>query len=124
MIAAMDALALATHALFALHMFGLAAIIGGFFVQLRRKSDFVLWPLLAGSITQVVTGLALVGMRQAAGRETDFTWVGVKFAIALVVLVAAIVAVITQRRGGRVQPWFHATGGLAVVNVLVATLWP
>ena len=120
----MDALDFVTHALFALHMFGLAAIIGGFFVQLRRKTDFVLWPLLAGAITQVVTGLALVGMRQAAGRDIDFTWVGVKFAIALVVLVAAIAAVIVKRRGGRVQPWFHAAGGLAVVNVLVATLWP
>jgi len=120
----MDALTLASHALFALHMLGLAAIIGGFFVQLRRKTDFVLWPLLAGSVTQVVTGLALVGIRQASGRETDFTWVGVKFVIALVVLVAAIVATVAQRRGGRVQPWFHAAGGLAVVNVFVATLWP
>lgn len=112
------------HILFALHMLGLAAIVGGFFVQLRRKDQFVLAPLLAGAITQVVTGLALVGLSQAAGRDIDMAWVTVKAVIALVVLVCAIVAVVVQRRGGRVQPWFHAAGGLAVVNVLVATLWP
>lgn len=120
----MDVLGFVSNVFFALHMLGLAAIIGAFFVQLRRKTDFVVWPLLAGSITQVVTGLALVGMRQAAGKEVDFAWVGVKFAIAFVVLLAAIVAVVMKRRGGRVQPWFHTAGGLAVVNVLVASLWP
>lgn len=112
------------HILFALHMLGLAAVVGSFFVQLRRKSQFVLAPTLAGAITQVVTGLALVGLSQAAGRDIDMAWVTVKLVIALIVLVAAIVAVVVQRRGGRVQPWFHAAGGLAVVNVLVATLWP
>ena len=30
---------------------------------------------------------------------------------------------VTQRKGGRVQPWFHAAGGLAVINVLVAVFW-
>ena len=39
------------------HMLGLAAIVGSFFVQLRRKSDFVLSPTLYGAIVQVVTGV-------------------------------------------------------------------
>ena len=120
----MDALDVVRHSFFALHMLGLAAVVGTFFTQLRRKQDFVIWPLLAGAITQVVTGLALVGLREAAGRDTDMTWVAVKSVIGVVVLVAAIVAAVTAKRGGRVQPWFHAAGGLAVVNVLVASLWP
>lgn len=119
----MEPLDVVRHSLFALHMLGLAAIVGGFFVQLRRKSDFVLVPLLAGAITQVVTGLAMVGIAEARGRDVDMIKITVKSAIALVVLIAAIVAVVTQRRGGRVQPWFHTAGGLGVVNILVAVFW-
>lgn len=109
--------------LFALHLLGLAAIIGSFFVQLRRKSDFVLVPMLAGAITQLVTGLALVGLGEAADYDINYAKIAVKLGIAVVVLVAAIVAVTVQRRGGRVQPWFHTAGGLAVINLLVAVFW-
>lgn len=109
--------------LVALHFLGLAAIIGSFFVQMRRKSDFVLVPMLAGAITQLVTGLALVGLAEAADFDVNYAKIGVKLTIAVVVLVAAILAVVFQRKGRRVQPFFHAAGGLAVVNVLVAVFW-
>jgi hypothetical protein len=39
------------------------------------------------------------------------------------VLVAAIIAHVKQRRGGNVRGAFHAAGGLAIVNALVAVLW-
>ena len=111
------------HSLFfAIHMLGLAAVIGSFFVQLRRKTDFVLWPTLAGSITQVVTGLGLIALA-SADEPLDNTWIAVKLSIAVVVLIAAIVAVVMKKRGGRVQPWFHTAGGLAIVNVFVAVFW-
>ena len=109
--------------LVAAHFLGMAAIVGSFFVQMRRKSDFVLTPLLAGAITQVVTGLALVGLAEATGDDLIYAKIAVKLTIAVVVLVAAILAVVTQRKGGRVQPWFHAAGGLVVINVLVAVFW-
>lgn len=109
--------------LVAAHFLGMAAIVGSFFVQMRRKSDFVLTPLLAGAITQVMTGLALVGLAEATGDDLIYAKIAVKLTIAVVVLVAAILAVVTQRKGGRVQPWFHAAGGLAVINVLVAVFW-
>ncbi len=113
-----------TLILVAAHFLGMAAIVGSFFVQMRRKSDFVLTPLLWGAITQVVTGLALVGLAEAGdGDPLNYAKIGVKATIATIVLVAAIFAVVTQRKGGRVQPFFHAAGGLAVVNVLVAVLW-
>lgn len=110
-------------ALLALHLLGLAAIIGSFFVQMRRKSDFVLVPMLAGAITQLVTGLALVGLAEAADVDVNYAKIAVKLTLAVVVLVAAILAVVTQRKGGRVQPFFHTAGGLAVVNLLVAVFW-
>ncbi|MEQ1736748.1 MAG: hypothetical protein ABL886_10165 [Rhodoglobus sp.] len=113
-----------TNVLVAIHLLGMAAIVGSFFVQMRRKGDFVLGPLLWGAIAQVVTGLALVGLAEAGdGDPLNYAKIGVKATIATVVLVAAIFAVVTQRKGKRVQPWFHAAGGLAVVNVFVAVLW-
>lgn len=109
--------------LFAGHMLGLAAIVGSFFVQLRRKSDFVLSPTLYGAIVQVVTGVGLLGIAEAADADVDMVKYSVKLGIALIVLAAAIVAVVQHRKGGKVQPWFHAAGGLAIVNVLVAVFW-
>jgi len=112
----------------ALHFLGLATIIGSFFVQLRRKSDFVLMPTLVGAITQVVTGVLLVGLAQAAiaaggDGEVNNAKITVKLVIAVIVLASAIAAVVVQKRGGRVQPFFHAAGGLAVINVIVAVFW-
>lgn len=105
------------------HFLGMAAIVGSFFVQMRRKSDFVLGPLLIGAIVQLVTGLALVGLATSGDEPLNYAKIGVKLGIAVVVLVAAIAAVLVKNKGGRVQPWFHTAGGLAVVNVLVAVFW-
>lgn len=109
--------------LVALHFLGMAAVVGAFFVQMRRKSDFVLLPTLIGAITQVVTGLAIVGLAEMSDADLNYAKIGVKLTIAVIVLVAAILAVTTQKKGGRVQPFFHAAGGFAVINVLVAVFW-
>ncbi len=105
------------------HLLGLAAIIGAFFLQMRRKSDFVLMPTLIGAITQLVTGLALVGVGEVGNENIIYAKIAVKTVIAVIVLAAAIAAVVVQRKGGRVQPFFHAAGGLAIVNVFVAVFW-
>jgi hypothetical protein len=109
--------------LLAAHILGLAAIVGTFFVQMRAKSGFSTGIVLGGAITQVVTGVALVGIHQASGHEVDNVKIAVKLVIAVAVLVAAILAHVASRRGGRVRPAFHTAGGLAIVNVLVAVLW-
>ncbi|WP_395638164.1 hypothetical protein [Pseudolysinimonas sp.] len=119
----MESLDIVRHLLLAVHILGLAAIVGTFFVQMRAKDGFATGVMLAGAITQVVTGLALVGVRQAEDLGVNNAKIAVKLGLAVVVLVAAIVAHAQARRGGKVKPAFHAAGGLAVVNVLVAVLW-
>ena len=119
----MEPLEIVRLVLLAVHVLGLAAIVGAFFVQLRAKDGFATGVVLAGAITQLVTGLALVGVRQASDLGVNNIKIAVKLGIAVVVLVAAIVAHVQSRRGGKVKPAFHAAGGLAVVNVLVAVLW-
>jgi len=91
-------------------------------VQMRAKSGFRTDLLLAGAIIQLVTGGAMFGL--LAGEEWfDHLKYGVHGAIGVVILAAAIVAFVAQRRGARVQPWFHTAGGLGVVNLLIAVLW-
>ena len=106
------------------HILGLAAIVGTFFVQMRAKSGHATGVVLAGAITQVVTGLALVGVREAADLGVDNVKIAVKAVIAVVILVTAILGHLAAKRGRNVRPFFHAAGGLAIVNVLVAVLWP
>jgi len=119
----MDALEIIRLILLAAHILGLAVIVGVFLVQMRAKEGFRTGLLLGGAIAQLVTGLALVGVREASDLGVDNIKIAVKLGIALVVLIAAIVAQVQQRRGGKVKPAFHTAGGLAVVNVLVAVLW-
>jgi hypothetical protein len=109
--------------LVALHLLGMAAIVGAFFVVLRRPRFVPAF--LYGAIAQLVTGLALVGIRESGVLKDEdplnHPKIGVKLLIAVVVAVLAW----TQRRNRESAPTgaIHAIGGLAVVNVLVATLW-
>lgn len=119
----MEPLEIVRLILLAAHVLGLAAIVGAFFVQMRAKDGFATGVVLAGAITQLVTGLALVGVRQAGDMGVDNVKIAVKLVIAVIVLAAAIVAHVQRRRGGKVKPAFHTAGGLAIVNVLVAVLW-
>lgn len=119
----MEPLEIVRLVLLALHILGLAAIVGTFFVQMRAKDGFATGVMLTGAIAQVLTGLALVGVRQASDLGVNNVKVAVKLALAVIVLVAALVAHLQRRRGGKVKPAFHTAGGLAIVNVLVAVLW-
>jgi hypothetical protein len=108
--------------LVALHLLGMAAIVGAFFVVLRRPR-FV-DAFLYGAVTQLVTGLALVGMREGkavSGDPLNHAAVGVKLVIALAVAVLAW----TQRKNTEEAPagMIHSIGGLAIVNVFVAAIW-
>lgn len=119
----MEPLEIVRLVLLSAHVLGLAAIVGAFFVKMRANDGFPTGVVLAGAITQVVTGLALVGVREATDLGVNNVKIAVKLGVAVAVLVAAIVAHVQRRRGGKVKPAFHTAGGLAVVNVLVAVLW-
>lgn len=119
------------HIFFVLHMLGLAAVIGAFFFQLRRKSGFEFRVMLIGAITQLATGLALVGLIQVEGEEElNNAKIAVKLGIALIVLVAVIIGGSRQKKAGTgglsekaALPWLHIAGAGAIANVLVAALW-
>jgi hypothetical protein len=113
------------------HFLGLSLIIGSFAFQLRRKQGFEFGTMLIGAITQLVTGLALVGMVQLAGEDVNNAKIAVKTVFAIVVLVAVLMARSRQAKAlssgtsekKAALPLLHLAGMGAVINVFVAVLW-
>jgi hypothetical protein len=112
----------------ALHLFGMAALVGGYLVVAGTGGDRSGGPgpvMLWGARVQLLTGLVIVGLGEAVlDYDYDHAKVGVKLAVSLVVVAVAEVAAARARRRGSAAPGLvHAAGALAALNVLVAVLW-
>lgn len=102
-----------------LHLLGFALLLGAFLAQLRLKLPKVSSGMLHGAITQLVTGAALVGVREVADMPVLHAKIGVKIALDVILLVIAIIG---MRR--TTAPWpFYTVGALTVVEVAVAVFW-
>jgi hypothetical protein len=103
------------------HFLGLAALIGGWLVQIRAPQRRVLPAMLHGALTQVVTGVLLVGIASTAlAEDLDYAKITTKLVVALVV---AVLCWANRRKEAIPAGVYLLIGGLAVVNVLVAVLW-
>ncbi len=103
-----------------LHFLGLAGILGGVLAQSRvtpKKIDPLVWH---GALTQLVTGVALVGLNEALENDVDHTKVGVKL---LVVLVITVLAWRYRKADSVKTAVWGAIGLLTVANVAIAVLW-
>ena len=104
-----------------LHFVGLAALLGSFLVQAKGRTKKVDATMLHGALTQLVTGLALVGLAEAQGDNSlDMTKVAVKLVVLLVI--GALVWRYRSARSISIGVW-AAIGGLTLLNVVVAVLW-
>lgn len=103
-----------------LHFLGLAGIIGGVLAQSRVTPKRIDALVLHGSLTQLVTGLALVGLREGLDLPVDNAKIGVKLVILIVITVLAV----RYRKAEAVATsvW-GAIGLLTVANVVIAVLW-
>lgn len=109
----------------ALHIIGVAALLGGVLFQIRAIKEGtarVLPAILHGAWTMLVTGLILVGLQYPLGRGDDLD--NTKVAVKLVVLVAILVIALVNRKRERLATWVLPTlGVLTVANVFIATIW-
>jgi hypothetical protein len=117
------------------HFVGMAIIVGPFLLQMRNKSGFAFNWVFAGTIVQLVSGLLLVGLAEMRladdpDMSLDHVKVAVKTTVALVAFVAALIGYRRQKKAGsaeverKLMPFFHTAGGLAVINLSIAVLWP
>jgi hypothetical protein len=112
------------NVLLVLHFVGLAAIIGGVAVQYGKSrvgKPRVLPTIMHGAWTQLVTGIALVGVIQGAHLdEINNTKIAVKLGVLIVITVIAFV----NRKKSSVASWVVPTiGGLTLLNIILAVFW-
>lgn len=106
-----------------LHFIGLASVVGGFLVQMKSPDKGVNPAMLHGALTQLVTGVAMVGLVESsvvADEEIDSTKIAVKLAITLIITVLAFVG--RKKTPPQVAFW-GAIGALSITNIFIAVLW-
>ncbi|MCU1643890.1 MAG: hypothetical protein JWN03_4165 [Nocardia sp.] len=104
------------------HLLGMAAVVGGYIAAQPRVSELMVW----GARAQLVTGIILVGMAESIGSlDKDLNMPKVITKLVVAVLVAGFAEVgRADAKRGKALPWMtHAAGGLAILNVFIATLW-
>ncbi|MGB9375848.1 MAG: hypothetical protein WCA82_17005 [Jiangellales bacterium] len=105
-----------------LHFLGLASLIGGWLVQMRARGERVVNPaMLHGALTQLVTGVIIVGLGEAAlDREFDYAKITTKLVITAIVL---LLVWVNRRKDLIPDGLYYLIGGLSIVNVAIAVLW-
>lgn len=112
------------ESLVVIHLAGMAVLVGAFIINMKRKSDFPFTAMMWAAIVQLATGTLLVGLEYALDDAPDNTKITVKAILATAALVAAIIGRKRQAKGEKkLQPFFHAAGGFAVINLVIAVLW-
>lgn len=106
-----------------LHFIGLASLLGGWLVQMKSPDKGVNRAMVDGALTQLVTGLIMVGMISAGAlgdaEKADLNHG--KIAIKLVVVLIITVLAFVGRKKPLPQVGLWATiGVLTLLNVIVA----
>jgi hypothetical protein len=111
-----------------LHIVGAAMIVGLWIGQMKKPT--VHPRQFDGAMLQLLTGIALMGLIPAlassdpAFADPNYVKLGIKFAIGLAVGVLAFIARRKYKKGEDVSKGLaHGVGGLALLNVAIATLW-
>lgn len=105
-----------------LHFVGLASLLGGFIVQMSSAEKGVNPAMLHGALTQLVTGVLMVGLAEsgAVDEDLDMTKISVKL---LVVLVITVLAFIGRKKPLPQKGLWATIGALTLLNVVIAVFW-
>lgn len=105
-----------------LHFIGLASLVGGFIVQIKSPDKGVNAAMFHGALTQLVTGVILVGLVESGTveGEIDTTKIGVKLIVVLVVTALAFIG--RKKTPPQVALW-AAIGALSISNIFISVLW-
>lgn len=103
-----------------IHLVGMAGVLGGALVQIATPPRRVTAMILHGGLTQLVSGLLLVGVLEADDVTVDHAKIGVKLAVALVIV--ALAWGYRSREALGDVPFFGILA-LTLGNVGVAVFW-
>jgi hypothetical protein len=105
-----------------LHIVGAAMIVGIWIANMKKPT--VHPRQFDGAALQLLTGIVMMGLIPALDMDANYVKLGIKFAVALAV---GVLAFIGRRKYKKDEPvsagLAHAVGGLALLNIGIATLW-
>jgi hypothetical protein len=105
-----------------LHIVGAAMIVGIWIGNMKKPT--VHPRQFDGAALQVITGVIMMGLIPAMDLDANYIKLGIKLVIALVVLVLAFIGRRKYKAGQPISAGLaHSVGGLALLNVAIATLW-
>ena len=106
-----------------LHFVGLAALLGGVLVQVKDTiagKGRIVAAMIHGALTQLVTGIVLVGLLEMSGGDVNNTKIAVKLAVVIVITVLVFV----YRKKQPLASWVvWLVGALTLANIAIAVLW-
>jgi hypothetical protein len=109
-----------------LHFLGLAALIGGFLVQIRTTPRVINNLMFHGALTQLVTGVLLVGLRYPIHSADPTAWLpdNAKVGVKLVILLVILGLILANRKKESISNGvWGLIGALSIANVVIAVLW-
>ncbi|WP_104140165.1 hypothetical protein [Arthrobacter sp. ZGTC131] len=105
-----------------LHIVGAAMIVGIWIGNMKKPT--VHPRQFDGAALQIITGIVMMGLIPALDMDANYFKLGIKFAVALAV---GVLAFLGSRKYKKDEPiskgLAHSVGGLALLNVAIATLW-
>jgi hypothetical protein len=111
---------LAYQILVLLHLIGFAALFGGILVQLRSKEPEVNAAMLHGSLTLLITGLALATLQELGPDPVNHIKIGIKLAVTAIL----VLLVVKNRKFASIpRGLWGLLGILTIANAAVAVLW-
>ena len=107
-------------ALVVLHVVGIVAITYGFFKELAKKTFGVNVAMLHGASTQLLTGVLMVGLREAGAVSDDEVLDMSKIAIKLIIAIAIIALYSIGKRKSEQKLYWALIGALTLTNIVIA----
>ena len=107
-------------ALIVLHVVGIVAIGYGFFKELAKKTYGVNVAMLHGASTQLLTGVIMVGLREAGIVEDEEVLDMSKIAIKLIIAIAIIALYSIGKRKSEQKLYWSLIGALTLANIVIA----
>lgn len=106
-----------------LHIVGAAMIVGIWIGNMKKPT--VHPRQFDGAATQLITGIVMMGLLpMMPDADPNYFKLGIKFAIALAVGVLAFIGLRKYKKGEDISRGLaHSVGGLALLNVAIATMW-
>jgi hypothetical protein len=105
-----------------LHIVGAAMVVGIWIGNMKKPT--VHPRQFDGAALQLITGIVMMGLIPALDMDANYFKLGIKFAIGLAVAVLAFIGMRKFKKGEAVSKGMaHGVGGLALLNVAIATLW-